>query len=97
MNPFLFIPMIAVPLIVTIVQYLAISSGLCPMYSGVMVPWTTPIIISGFLVGGWKTALLQVATIAISFGIYFPFMRKVDKLALEEESKAAAIEAGSAE
>lgn len=85
MNPFLFLPMILVPLIVTTVQYFAIASGICPMYTGVVVPWTTPIIISGFLIGGWRTALLQVVVILISIGIYFPFMRKVDQVTLAQE------------
>lgn len=85
MNPILFIPMILVPMVVTIVQYLAIASGICPMYTGVMAPWTTPIIISGLLIGGWKTALLQVLVIVISFVIYFPFMRKADQMVLEQE------------
>lgn len=29
------------------------------MYGAVQVPWTCPPIISGFIIGGWKTALLQ--------------------------------------
>lgn len=29
-------------------EYIAIYTGLCPMYGGVVVPWTTPVIISGF-------------------------------------------------
>ena len=93
MNPFLFIPMVILPLVITTIQYLAISWGICPMYTGVMVPWTTPIIISGFLVGGWRTALLQAITLALSCAAYFPFMKKLDQIALEEESQNVAQDA----
>ena len=59
MNPFMAIPFIATPVVIGVLQYLAISMGLIPLYTGVVVPWTTPPIISGFLTGGWRTALFQ--------------------------------------
>ena len=54
------------------------------MYSGVYVPWTTPPIISGLIAGGWRTALLQVVMLVVSFVIYLPFVRKLDLAALEK-------------
>lgn len=59
------------------------------MYSGVYVPWTTPPIISGLIAGGWRTALLQVVMLVVSFVIYLPFVRKLDLAALENEKAAA--------
>ncbi len=59
MNPFLAIPFIAMPVISGLILYFSIAVGLVPMFGGVMVPWTTPPIVSGFLVGGWKMAVLQ--------------------------------------
>lgn len=78
MNPLMAVPFILTPVVVGIIEYFALWTGLCPLYTGIVVPWTTPPIISGFLIGGWKTALLQVVTLVISTVIYFPFIRKID-------------------
>ncbi|MGL5382981.1 MAG: PTS sugar transporter subunit IIC [Culicoidibacterales bacterium] len=88
MNPFLAIPFIGMPIISGLILYFAIATGLVPMFSGVLVPWTTPPIISGFIVGGWKMALLQAAILALSFFVYFPFIHKLDKLNLAAEQAA---------
>lgn len=85
MNPFLLIPFIATPTIVGLLMYAAIALGLIPPFSGVVVPWTTPPIISGFLLGGWRTALAQVVILFLSFFIYLPFVSKLDKINLEKE------------
>lgn len=88
MNPFLAVPFIAMPIISGVILYFAIATGLVPMFAGVIVPWTTPPIISGFLIGGWKMALLQAGILTLSFFVYFPFIRKVDKLNYEAEQQA---------
>lgn len=87
LNPILAIPFIAVPVLTAIIEYIAISSGLCPLYTGIMAPWTTPPIISGFIIGGWKTALLQAVIITMSVAIYFPFIKKIDEMAYEQEKR----------
>ena len=78
MNPFLAIPFIAMPVISGLILYFSIAVGL-------MVPWTTPPIVSGFLVGGWKMAVLQTFILALSFFVYLPFIRKIDKMNLQAE------------
>lgn len=88
MNPFLLVPFVLTPTVVGILLYCAVSFGLVPPFSGVVVPWTCPPIISGFLLGGWKMAVAQVVILCISFGIYFPFIRKVDLMNLENEKLA---------
>ncbi len=90
MNPMLAVPFIAMPVISCVIQYAALATGLCPLYGGVMVPWTCPPIISGFLVGGWRSALLQLVIFIISFFVYMPFVRRLDKDALVAEQNAAA-------
>ncbi len=85
MNPFLAIPFIAMPVISGLILYFSIAVGLVPMFGGVMVPWTTPPIVSGFLVGGWKMAVLQTFILALSFFVYLPFIRKIDKMNLQSE------------
>lgn len=88
MNPFLFIPFVLTPTVVGILMYGSIYFGLVPPFSGVTVPWTTPAIISGFLLGGWRMALAQVVILGISCAMYFPFIRKVDKMNLIAEAEA---------
>lgn len=88
MNPFLLVPFVLTPSVVGVLMYLSIYFGLVPPFSGVVVPWTTPPIISGFLLGGWRTALAQVVILLISFGMYYPFVKKADVMNLQNESEA---------
>lgn len=88
MNPFLFIPFVLTPLVIGVLDYSFMAAGILPLFSGVQVPWTTPAIISGFILGGWRLALAQAVNILISFLIYFPFARKVDNLNYEKEQTA---------
>lgn len=92
MNPLLAVPFIGMPVISCIIQYFALATGLCPLYSAVQVPWTCPPIISGFLIGGWRSALLQLVIFVVSFFVYLPFIRKVDKMNLASEANAASSE-----
>lgn len=87
MNPFLFIPFVVTPIVIGLSMYFLMYTGILPLFSGVTVPWTTPAIISGFLLGGWRMALAQVGIIVLSCVIYFPFIKKVDKLNYLEEQK----------
>ena len=45
----------------------------------------TPIIVRGFLEGGWKVAVFQLLLVVISFAIYYPFFKKMDKEAYARE------------
>ncbi|SJZ75241.1 PTS system, cellobiose-specific IIC component [Pilibacter termitis] len=85
MNPIMMLPFIITPTLSALITYGALASGLVPLFKAVIVPWTTPPIISGFLVGGWQAAVLQFVVLALSFFIYLPFIRKMDGLAKEEE------------
>jgi PTS system cellobiose-specific IIC component len=80
MNPIMALPFILTPMISGVITYFSLYSGLVPLFTAVQVPWTTPPIMSGFLVGGWRTALLQAVVLVLGFFIYLPFVRKVDSL-----------------
>jgi PTS system cellobiose-specific IIC component len=88
LNPFLAAPFILMPAISGCILYFCQYFGIVPLFSGVMVPWTTPPIISGFIIGGWKVALLQAFVLSLSFFVYLPFIRKVDKDNLAAELAA---------
>ena len=85
MNPFLALPFIGMPVLSGIITYFALATGLVPLFSAITVPWTTPPIISGFIIGGWRAALLQAVILVLSFFAYLPFIRKIDKMNFEAE------------
>jgi PTS system cellobiose-specific IIC component len=87
MNPLLIIPFILVPIVLTIVSYVAMATGLVAKPSGVAVPWTTPIIISGYLATGGKISgsILQIVNFFIALVLYYPFFKMWDKQKVEEE------------
>lgn len=89
MNPFLAIPFFLVPVIVAISTYGVIYFGIVPPLNGVAAPWTTPAVISGFLIGGWKMALWQAVTLLISAVGYYPFAKKYDQYLYQEEQEKA--------
>ncbi|WP_239256789.1 PTS sugar transporter subunit IIC [Listeria ilorinensis] len=74
-NPILAIPLIVTPLVTTTIAYFATSLGWIAKTS-VLIPWTTPPIISGFLAtnGDWRASVLQIILIAIGVCIYLPFV-----------------------
>ncbi|WP_431088563.1 PTS sugar transporter subunit IIC [Paenibacillus sp. 8b26] len=71
----------------TVVAYFAFSAGLVPLPTGLaQIPWTTPIIISGYLVtGSIKGALLQLVLLVITTLVWLPFVKMADKKVYEEE------------
>lgn len=88
LNPVMLVPFIMCPVVNATITYLSMASGLVPYTTGVMLPWTTPPIIGGFLAtGSWKGAVLQVVLVAVSFCIYYPFFKAQDKRNLAEEKE----------
>ena len=91
MNPLAIIPWLLAPVVIALVTYFSMATGLVPKPAGVIVPWTTPAGLSGFLATGnsWRGAALQLVNIAIVFFIWFPFLKIMDKQYYENEQKAA--------
>jgi len=87
MNPIMVLPFILTPMVSGVITYFALYTGIVPLFTAVQVPWTPPPIISGFLVGGIRTAILQFVVLAIGFFIYYPFIRKVDSLNYKQETE----------
>ncbi|PGO23894.1 PTS system, cellobiose-specific IIC component [Bacillus cereus] len=87
MNPLLLIPFILVPVVLTFVSYFAMEWGWVARPSGAAVPWTTPILFSGYLGSGGKISgvILQLINFALAFLIYFPFLKIWDKQKVAEE------------
>lgn len=86
LNPIIVVPFIIAPLVNILLTYFVMSIGLVPLANGINIQWTTPPILSGLIISGWRGALHQVILIIIDGLIYYPFFRVVDKLELEKES-----------
>ena len=86
LNPIMAIPFVIANITMAIVTYASTYIGLVPVSIGVEVPWTTPPIISGFLLCGIRGALLQIVLLLISMAIYYPFFKMLDKQEVKKES-----------
>ncbi len=89
MNPLILLPWIIAPMIVTVVSYIAMAIGLVPPPTGVTIPWTVPIFISGFLAtNSIAGSLLQLFNVLIVFAIWFPFLKFIDRMNIKQEREA---------
>ena len=90
MNPLILIPWLVAPVVVTIITYFSMSTGLVPPPAGIIVPWTTPPILSGYLATGnaWQGAVLQLFNLFVVVVIWWPFLKILDKDYYETEKKA---------
>ena len=85
MNPLMLIPLTLAPIVSVLIAYGAIVIGFMNPFNGVVEPWPTPPIFSGFLVSGWQGAVVQVVAIIAAFAIYYPFVLALDKQYRAEE------------
>lgn len=85
LNPLFFIPVIVTPLLCGLLGYAAIVTGFVPRMTGVQLPTAVPLVINAFLLGKWQGIIVQVVAILLSVGVYYPFFKKADSVALAEE------------
>ncbi len=88
LNPTILVPFVLVPTVNIVISYFAMYLGLVPYCNGIQLPWTTPVIISGFLSTNWAGAVLQAILLVIGVFIYLPFIKMIDKQYLQEETNA---------
>lgn len=91
LNPIMLIPFLITPLLMTVLTYFVMTIGLVPLTNGTNIPWTTPPVIAGFLVSGWRGGVYQVIQILISVVIYYPFFKLVDTKAYNIETEGQAV------
>ena len=89
MNPLVIIPWLFAPVVVTVITYFSMAIGLVPPPAGIIVPWTTPPILNGFLATGnaWQGGVLQAFNLFVVVVIWWPFLRILDKNYYENEQK----------
>lgn len=80
----LIIPFVLGPIIGTVIGYLATILGFVEPLA-VMVPWTTPPIVSGLIAssGDFKVVLVQIVIIAICTLAYIPFIKVAERVAIK--------------
>ncbi|MGG1618170.1 PTS sugar transporter subunit IIC [Paenibacillus sp. NRS-1782] len=88
LNPFMFIPFVFGPIIVSSFAYWSMNLGIFPIANGTHFPAGTPIILNSFVNGGIRLVVLQLMCIALQVIIYYPFFRIIDKKSIEDEQNA---------
>ena len=81
LNPIMAIPFILVPQINIVLMYLTLKMGLVGYPRVPDLPLGTPVLLDGFLQSGFGAVVLQIALIALSALIYYPFFAIEDKKA----------------
>lgn len=86
LNPIMAIPFVLTPLVTGTIAYFLTSIGFAGK-AVVMIPWTTPPIISAWIAtaGNWGAVVTQILCIAVSILIYLPFIRVANKEVKVEE------------
>ena len=85
LNTTMLIAFLLSPIIIILLAYGLTVVGVLPVLIGYQIPWTMPPVVSGFIQGGWRVALFQLVSLALTAGIYYPFFKMIDKQAYMEE------------
>lgn len=86
LNPIAFIPLVFTPVVLILINYYTMYFGIVPKPNGIYLPWTTPPLIQGYLItGSIKGSLLQLFDMFVVMGIWYPFIKVMDKKQCEIE------------
>lgn len=89
LNPVYLLPFLGVPLLLTLLTVAAAQFGLVHMYVTPYVPWTTPTLLSGWLIThSWQGVALQLIEIGVSTALYLPFVRRAETQRQQSQAKA---------
>ncbi len=89
MNATYFIPLLFSNVASIVISYIAFATGIVPIPTGlVQLPWTTPLVISGYFVtGSIMGAVLQIVCLVVVTLIWIPFVKIADAQIVEQEAK----------
>ena len=87
LNAIMFIPWVLATPIAAIIGYSLMKIGLVSATNGILIPWTTPVFLSGYLVSGVSGIILQGIILITCFLVYFPFLRAMDLQILKKEAE----------
>ncbi len=85
------IPFVLNPVIGILIAYAVTAAGWMSRVV-VMVPWTTPPLISGFLAtaGDWRAVIVQIVILVINIAVYVPFLKVSEKVTAKQAEQARA-------
>jgi lactose/cellobiose-specific phosphotransferase system IIC component len=87
LNPIYLVPFILLPLLLALLTTASVSLGFL-QFLPTTVPWTTPPVISGWLLtGSWRGAAFQIFEICLSAAFYLPFVRKAEAARIDMMSR----------
>lgn len=86
LNPIFLIPMLLTPVVSTLIAYGAMAVGLCPLCTGVSVPWTCPMILSGVITtNSIAGGIVQLVTIVVLTVLWYVFLKAAYKPTVEND------------
>ncbi len=87
MNATYFIPLVFSNVASIVISYAAFATGIVPIPTGlVQLPWTTPLVLSGYFVtGSVMGALLQIVCLVVVTLIWIPFVKIADAEIVKQE------------
>lgn len=92
LNPIYLIPMLLTPVIDTLIAVFFMATGLCGYCTGVSVPWTCPMILSGIITtNSIMGGVVQIIQIVVTVALWYVFMKVACKSA---DEKAALVKQG---
>jgi PTS system cellobiose-specific IIC component len=88
LNPLLFIPFLAGPVLMGIITWFAMQFGLVSK-PFILVPWTLPAPIGAYLTtgGDWRAIVLVAVNAAVATVIYYPFLKAYERKLLKESEQ----------
>src|SRR5699024_8282062 len=89
LNPFMFVPFVFGPIIISSFAYWTMRLGLFPIANRTHFPAGTPLGLNSFVNGGVSLLILQFLCVLLSVVIYYTFFKVIDKHALKGELAAA--------
>lgn len=79
MNFRLFFPVVFSASINSVLAYFATAIGILPRLNGVQIQGGMPVVITGFLAGGWRVAIFQALLCMLNIVIWWPFVKSMGK------------------
>ncbi|RHW52359.1 oligo-beta-mannoside permease IIC protein [Bombilactobacillus bombi] len=86
LNPILMLPFAFSTIVFISLSWFITSIGWLPIANGTNIPFTTPPIIAGFLISGWRGAVWNIIEIILSILWYYPFFKIIDRNTLKSEN-----------
>ncbi|EKK3975451.1 PTS transporter subunit EIIC [Cronobacter sakazakii] len=90
MNPTLFVPLLLVPLVNTVLAYVALEMDLVQKMVA-MAPWTAPAPLGAMISAAWdmRAALLVVVLLVVDGLLWYPFFKVYEKQLISQERAQA--------